>query len=87
MEFTTGERAYLDEMRMLSTDNAGNEIFAGLTVEESKEYYNFSRPSHRFNGDDEAQERYLALNEKMQRARFAVLGAEIVARDYKPTQH
>lgn len=87
MEFTIGERAYLDEMRMLSTDNAGNEIFVGLTVEESMAYYKFSRPSHRFNGDDEEQERYLSLNEKMQRARFAVLGAEMVARDHKPTKH
>lgn len=87
MEFTTGERAYLEEMRMLSTDNAGNEVYVGLTVEESAELYKFTRPSHSFNGDSEAQDRYLALDEKMQKARFAVLGAEMVVRDYNPTQH
>jgi hypothetical protein len=43
MEFDTGERAYLNEMRMLSTDNAGNEVVVGLTVEESKEYYGYTR--------------------------------------------
>ena len=87
MEFNAGEREYLDWMRMLSTDNAGNEIYVGLTVEESREYYKFSRPFHRFNGDSEAQGRYLELNEKMQRARFAVLGAEIAAREDKSTRH
>lgn len=87
MDFTSGEREYLDWMRMLSTDNVGNEIFVGLTLEESEEYYKFSRPMHRFNGDSEAQERYLALNEKMQRARFAVMGAEIAAREDKSSLH
>jgi hypothetical protein len=87
MEFDTGEREYLDWMRMLSTDNAGNEIFVGLTVDESREYYAYTRPYHQFNGDSDAQERYLKLNEKMQRARFAVMGAEIVARDDKSPRH
>jgi len=87
MEFATGEREYLEWMRMLSTDNAGNEIFVGLTVEESREYYKFSRPYHRFNGDSDAKDRYLELNAKMQRARFAVLGAESAARQDNSLRH
>jgi hypothetical protein len=83
MEFDTGERAYLNEMRMLSTDSAGNEIFVGLTVEESKEYYQFTRLHHRDNGDMAATDRYLALNAKLEAARFAVLNAEIDAREDK----
>ena len=42
MEFEASERAYLDEMRMLSIDNAGNEIFVGLDVAESAEFYKFT---------------------------------------------
>lgn len=87
MNFEEGERAYLDWMRMLSTDCQGNEIYVGLTVEESQEFYIFSRPFHQFNGDSDAQERYLMLNEKIQRARFAVMGAEIVAREDKSPRH
>lgn len=86
MEFDAGERAYLNEMRMLSTDNAGNEIFVGLTVDESQEYYRFTRLHHRDNGDSAATERYLALNGKLEAARFAVLNAEIDARDNKLRQ-
>lgn len=87
MEFEASERAYLDEMRMLSTDNAGNEIFVGLSVEESAEFYKFSRPRYSHNGDSVTQARYIELEEKMQAARFAVLGAENAAKDDTSPRH
>jgi hypothetical protein len=88
MEFDAGKRAYLNEMRMLSTDSAGNEIFVGLTVEESREYsryINDLRPGSA--GDSEAADRYLELHEKHESARRAVLLAENEARHDKPPLH
>jgi hypothetical protein len=79
MKFDASEKMFLNEMRMLSTDNAGNEIFVGLTVEESKEYYIFTRLHYHNNGDTKATDRYLELNAKHERARLAVLGAESAA--------
>jgi hypothetical protein len=87
MEFDAGERAHLTEMRSLSTDNAGNEIFVGLTVQESQEYYRFTRLHHRSNGDSAATDRYLELNEKHERARLAVLGAEVDSRHDMTSRH
>lgn len=77
MEFDAGERAYLNEMRMLSTDNGGNEIFVGLTVEESSEYYEYTRMRPGTAGDSDATDRYLELNDKHELARHAVLAAEM----------
>jgi len=87
MEFDAGERAYLNEMRMLSTDSAGNEIFVGLTVEESKEYYMYTRLHYNHRGNEESMDRYLALNDKHELARQAVLGAEVDAREDKSSRH
>jgi len=87
MEFETSERAYLAEMRMLSTDNAGNEIFVGLNVTESAEFYKFSRQRYSHHGDSVTQARYIELEEKMQAARFAVLGAENAAKDDTSLRH
>lgn len=83
MEFSDDERAYLNEMRKLSTDNAGNEIFVGLTVEESEEYYRFTRLSYSYKGDHEELDRAVKLGDKHEAARFTVLGAEMSARDDK----
>ena len=80
MKFGVDEREYLNEMRILTTDNAGNEIFVGLTVEESREYYELTRLDRRVKGDSEARDRQLVLNEKHETERVAKLGAEAAAR-------
>lgn len=87
MEFNDDERKYLDWARMLSTDNTGEEIFVGLTVNESREYYIFTRPTYRSNGDKDALDRYLVLHQKMEAARFEVMGAEVTARDDNSPRH
>lgn len=87
MKFETHERDYLNEMRMLSTDNQGNEIFVGLTVEESEEYFKLTRLDGRDSGDAQARSRYLTLYEKHERARLAVLGAEVAARHDTSPRH
>ena len=35
VEFTAGERAFLEEMRGLAKDENGQEVLVGLTLEES----------------------------------------------------
>lgn len=87
MEFNASERAFLDEMRKLSTDNKGNVIFVGLTVEESQEYYKYTRPEFSHKGNSATLDRYLELHDKHEAARFAVLGAEMAAREDKSTRH
>jgi hypothetical protein len=88
--FSDGERAYLQEMRALATDLQGREVLIGLTFEETEFYLAHSRemmssdelgPNHHH----EDGERYLALHEKQERARFEVLAAENQKRVDKPT--
>ncbi len=85
--FTDDERAYLSEMRAISTDANGNEILVGLTLEETAFYMNYTRK--RITGEDDHLhgERYLELHNKHEQARFEVLGAEIHLRTEKPTFH
>lgn len=87
MEFTDGERVFLNEMRMLSTDNKGNEIFVGLTLEESQEYYKYTRTGfcHRANMDSLDHE--IELGDKHELARHTVLAAEIDARENNSPRH
>lgn len=85
--FTDGERAYFTEMRTVSTDDEGREILVGLTFEETVFYMEYSR---RFltgrDRDPDHRDRYLQLHDKHERARLAVLGAEIQARN-DPMRH
>lgn len=67
LKLTEGEKRYLLEMRALSTDSQGKDIFVGLTSDESVRYHFLSNP-HR-HGTYEENEEYLALNEKHEIAR------------------
>lgn len=87
MEFEASERAYLNDMRMLSTDNKGREVFVGLTIEESEEYFLLTRLDSNNDGDREKRDRYLELYEKHETARLAVLGAENAARRDPSPRH
>jgi hypothetical protein len=72
---------------MLSKDNAGNETFVGLTVEESQEYDEFIRLDRSTDGDGRSADRYLELHEKHERARLAVLAAESQAQHDTSPRH
>ena len=79
--FTDAERAYLVEMRGLTTDAQGNELLVGLTLDETAEYMGFAR---RESPKDSG--RYLALHAKYENARLSVLGAEHELRVDTPTK-
>jgi hypothetical protein len=85
--FTEDERAYLTEMRKITTDARGNEVLVGLTLEETDFYINHTR--QRITGEDNQRNggKYLDLHEKHERARLEILGAEIYLRDENPTLH
>lgn len=89
MEFDPGEREYLLDQRMLTTDVHGHEVYTGLTVEESAEFFALTRRETMEAGRQSAAERdrYLALNAKVQAAKFEVIGAEIVLDRSKPTRN
>lgn len=78
LELQPGARAYLSEIRALSTDKDDNVVFVGLTINESVWYQNyleasFSGTADRFDG---SQEKYLALHDKHEEARQAVIATE-----------
>jgi len=75
LEFQPGARAYLSQIRALSTDTDGNDVFVGLTATESTWYAAYLEESFTGIADrsDGRQERYLALQDKHEEARQAAL--------------
>lgn len=75
-------RAYLSEIRALSTDKDDNVVFVGLTAKESVWYADYLEAS--FNGntdrDEASQEKYFALQDKHEEARRTVLAGESLMR-------
>lgn len=86
-DLSTERQAHLKEMRAIDKDSEGNEVFVGLTVEETSFYLNYVQ--QRLAGDDDPTdgERYLKLHDKHEKARFSVLGAEHTLRTEKPSIH
>lgn len=89
LKLDDAERDLLRQAFALSTDDLGNEIFVGLTVEESEALVNYTRVSRaRANGADverpENRAYFLMLNEKHNIARLAVIGSELQKRDTNP---
>lgn len=82
LKFEPGARAYLSEIRALSTDQDDNEVFVGMTVKESVWYQSYLEES--FSGiatrSDESEEKYLALHDKHEEARRTVLAGESLMR-------
>lgn len=88
LDINDADRAYLNELRALSTDSFGNEIFVGLTLEESIRFAVLSkRGLMSGNRSFDDGEEYLALHDKHEMARMRVLAAEHVARTESPTKH
>ncbi|HEY9280407.1 MAG TPA: hypothetical protein VIP51_10075 [Eoetvoesiella sp.] len=86
LEFQPGARAYLSEIRALSTDKDNNEVFVGMTIKESVWYQNYLEESFRGTADrsDGSEERYLALHDKHEEARRTVLAGESLMRAQDP---
>jgi hypothetical protein len=85
---TDMQRAYLKKIRALSEDHQGNEVFAGLTLDESMRF-NFLSESllgqeHRKQADVDA---YLSLVQKHEHHRLQVLDAEIEAQQTSSARH
>ncbi len=82
-------RAYLLEIRALSTDSNGNEILVGLSVDETDFYLKFSELSTTNDLDisDEDRSRYLELSEKHEATRLSIIDGEIELREDKPSRH
>ncbi|WP_339499704.1 hypothetical protein [Pseudomonas silesiensis] len=85
---TDMQRAYLKKIRALSEDHQGNEVFAGLTLEESMRF-NFLSESllgqeHRTQEDIDE---YLSLVQKHEHSRLQLLDAEIEAQQNRSARH
>lgn len=85
--FIDADRAFLAEMRAITTDSHGQEVLVGLSVEETAFYMNFAHQRTEGRGDSAATDRYLELHDKHERARLSVLGAENQLRNDKPVRH
>ena len=85
---TDMQRTYLRKIRALSEDHQGNEVFAGLTLEESMRF-NFLSESllgqeHRTQED---VDEYLSLVQKHEHSRLQLLDAEIEAQQNRSARH
>ena len=78
-------RAYLEEMRALTTDDTGREVFVGLSREESEEFAHLTELLQ--NQSDIERRRYLELHEKHEAIRVQVVGAEAEARTSPGQKH
>lgn len=89
VEFTAAERSFLEEMRGLAKDEQGQEVLAGLTLEETEFYVTYTR--RRAAGERERdpanRERFFALHEKHDLMRRQVILAENEARDDSSPRH
>ena len=68
-------------MRALTTDAKGQEVLVGLDVEESVSYLAYAERKGAGNATRTDRDRYLALHDKHELMRLAVLGAEMQLRD------
>lgn len=89
IEFTAGERTFLEEMRGLARDEKGQEVLAGLTLEETEFYVSYTR--RRAVGERERdpanRDRFFALHEKHDLVRRQVILAESEARRDPSPRH
>jgi hypothetical protein len=84
LKFEPDARAYLLEIRALSTDRDDNDVFVGMTVEESVWYADYLEASFSgaFDRTERSEQKYLALHDKHEEARRTVLAGESLMRPY-----
>jgi hypothetical protein len=86
-EFTDGERAFLTEIRAITTDSEDREVLVGLTHEETVEYMTHARKFLAGDRDGDGTTNYLELHGKHERARLEGLASEHVLRMQNATRH
>lgn len=89
LNLSEGDRAYMIEMRMLSTDQEGNEVMVGLTLDETLRMLEYNRRflANERDRSESARADYRALQQRHERARLQVLGAENELRNLKGKIH
>lgn len=84
LKFESREREYLLNIHAVSKDQSDNLVFVGMTPDESVWYSQYLENSFKGiadrNSHDEAQ--YLALHDKNEAARRAILASESLARSF-----
>ena len=81
------ERSYLIEVRALAINSKRQEVFVGLTYEETIFYMRYSKSAHIESTNSEEADKYLELNERHEAARMAVIFAEAELREDCSTRH
>jgi hypothetical protein len=89
IEFTAGERAFLEEMRGLAKDENGQDVLVGLTLEETEFYvtYTRKRAAGARERDPANRDRFFALHDKHDLVRQQVILAEREARRDSSPRH
>lgn len=85
LNLTDSNRAFLNEIRALNTDEHGREIFVGLTRKESERYLSLSDVDKHLSTAE--KDEYLKLDEQYNHARMQVIGAEHLLRTENPPIH
>lgn len=89
LDLSDSERGQFTFLHALTTNLQCDEVLVGLTAEESCFYVRHLRvrstAGHRFSKEDSA--RYLAMNDKHEMARLAVIAAENQLRVEHPAIH
>jgi hypothetical protein len=85
--FSDDDRAYLDEMRAISTDAQDREVLVGLTSEETDFYLSYTRDLSGDSHTNADTDRYLELHDKHEAARLEVLAGENQLRNDNPPLH
>ena len=85
LDLTDSTRGFLNELRALSTDEFNQEIFVGLTRDESKRYLFLS---HQLTlATPEELDEYISLDEKYNGVRLQVIDAEHQIQTGNPSIH
>lgn len=85
LKLTDSNRAFLNEIRALNSDEQGQEIFVGLTRKESERYLELGEIDKHLSAKE--QDEYLKLDEQYNHARMLVIGAEHLLRTENPPIH
>jgi len=86
LKFEPGARAYLSGIKALSTDKDDKVVFVGLTAAESVWYADYLEASFSGTADrsDGPHDKYLALQDRHEAARQAVIANESFTQTEKP---
>ncbi len=79
------EREYLKEIRALTVDKEGREVYAGLTLDESILYQKILNIMLTERNDHEILKTYNELHDKHEKSRMDIIATEVYIRNEKPS--